>query len=479
MGKKENEVGIKRLEFLAERFNVFNSEYLNELKVSLQGAKQKGSYYVLGDKTYLLLNDTTRNIIGVVESEFSQDDKTRRSNVAIRVSDTVFGRVMGSDPTPKYIYVQWVLDTYSNLLKDGSLEKARQFVEEDLGMVKDYLTIFHTNKKRKLFKISCERNPILPSDPTNINQYTSLSQLFDAVDPFIVRDKSTLEADMDKYTAAGEGSIIYKDRKYTIWQPLTPNANSIMEKYASWCTAHRGGSYFNTYTTGNKTPDGKNSKIYCIINNDVYSGKSNEVYQIHFESKQIKCRRNSSNVDIYDLVFRDNPGVSQFFKKELEDNAKLLNGDINNNMYIDYLIEFGYAESYFDYIDINSTEICVNKKKIPVLPNLSKFKKVQQLLLSDLSLEVIKDGVGNLSELEVLSLSDNKLTKLPEGIGNLKNLDFLNIRGNSITEIPDDISGLDSSNGGRCFRISIGKDELSKENYSKLKRLLPNVRIGS
>jgi hypothetical protein len=386
---------------------------------------------------------------------------------------------MESDPTPKYIYVQWVLDTYTNLLKEGSLEKARQFVEEDLGMVKDYLTVFHTNKKKKLFKISCRRNPILPTDPTNINQYTSLSQLFDAVDPFIVRDKSTLEADMDRYIAAGEGNIVYRDRKFTIWQPLSPDANSIMSSYSNWCTAHRGGSYFTQYTTNNKTPDGKNSKIYCIINNDVYTGDSQEVYQIHFESKQIKCRRNSSNVDIYDLVFRGNKGISEFFKNELEQNAKLLGGDINNNMYIDYLIEFGYAESYFDYIDINSTEICVNKKKIQVLPNLSKFKNVQQLLLSDLSLEEIKDGISNLSELEVLSLSDNKLKQLPKGIGELKNLDFLNIRGNVLTEIPDEISGLDSSNGGRCFRISIGKDELSKENYSKLKRLLPNVRIGT
>jgi hypothetical protein len=48
-------------------------------------------------------------------------------------------------------------------------------------------------------------------------------------------------------------------------------------------------------------PNGKLSDIYIIINNDFFTGKSDEIYQIHFESGQIKDRLNS-NVSILNSV---------------------------------------------------------------------------------------------------------------------------------------------------------------------------------
>jgi hypothetical protein len=51
-----------------------------------------------------------------------------------------------------------------------------------------------------------------------------------------------------------------------------------------------------------KKPNGKLSDIYIIINNDFFTGKSDEIYQIHFESGQIKDRLNSGNVSILNSV---------------------------------------------------------------------------------------------------------------------------------------------------------------------------------
>ena len=60
----------------------------------------------------------------------------------------------------------------------------------------------------------------------------------------------------------------------------------------------------------------------------------------------------------------------------------------------------------------------------------------------------------------------------------LKKLEIINIKGNKIQAIPDEIRFLDKSNGGSLYRISINETDMSKENYSKLKQLLPTTIIS-
>lgn len=59
----------------------------------------------------------------------------------------------------------------------------------------------------------------------------------------------------------------------------------------------------------------------------------------------------------------------------------------------------------------------------------------------------------------------------------MKNLIFLNIEGNPITQIPDDIKYLDSSLGGKLFKINVKRNDIGEANFKKLKELLPNVDI--
>lgn len=490
--KDAEKAGESRLVFLVDKFGVFTPEDVDTIFVA-KGKKKLTDNIISEDNTMMLSKVYGSDSIGmevvnaiketpiwkdVTTKKGEKSEKKEKLRPNVRVSEAVFGKIMEADPTDKFVYVQWMLTVYTNLIKNGEDQKASQFVGEDLGMANEYLTVFEKHKRKGIFKSSCKRNTTLPKDPTNINQYISLSQLFDAVDPFLERDTSQLETNMKKYEAAGEGIIAYRDRHWTVWVPLTRDANVIMNPYANWCTAHPGGSYYHTYTSQLR-PDGEKSKIYCIINNGVYAGNSDEVYQIHFESKQIKCRRNSSNVDLYGPVLSKSEGISEFFKKELDECARAMGGDITNNMYIDYLIEFGHAESYFDYLDENETEISLSGKKIPKLPNLSKFKKLDQLLLSGISLTDIGPSIGSLQTLELLSLSDNKIKSLPKEIGDLKNLDFLNIKGNQIEHIPEELSKLDESNGGKLYRIAVLQSDIGEVNYQKLKKLLPSVKFGA
>jgi hypothetical protein len=41
------------------------------------------------------------------------------------------------------------------------------------------------------------------TDPSNINQYKSLSQLFDAIDPFITKEPSAVARTLDKFVELG------------------------------------------------------------------------------------------------------------------------------------------------------------------------------------------------------------------------------------------------------------------------------------
>jgi Leucine-rich repeat (LRR) protein len=242
---------------------------------------------------------------------------------------------------------------------------------------------------------------------------------------------------------------------------------------------------FNSYTN-NKLPNGEKSTIYVIVNNGLFEGKTDECYQIHFESKQIKSRQNSSNVNIYEPILSTSDGISEFFKEELTKLVKM-SKDKSKNIYLDYLVSFGFTEALFDMLDErqpvikfegNNSSRDENKFQIPKLPDISRFKNIDELMLLEVSLVTLHPSIGSLINLELLSLPGNKIKELPKEIGYLKNLEFMNIKGNPITVIPDEIKFLDKTNGGSLYRISINESDCGKENYLKLKKLLPTTIIS-
>jgi hypothetical protein len=165
---------------------------------------------------------------------------------------------------------------------------------------------------------------------------------------------------MDKFVESGQALIPVKDRKFTLFIPKTTAANVVFDKFANWCTAKEGNGMFKSYTTGHKKPNGENSDIYIIINNKFFSGESEELYQIHFETNQLKDRKNSSNVSIFESVLMESEGLTNYFYEELMTMAKGFKKGIENNKYLDYLIQFGFTESLFEMFSVDSPSIKIS-----------------------------------------------------------------------------------------------------------------------
>jgi len=457
-----------RLVFLVETFDVFDCSS-DEVEKKIAGLIKEN--YEVQTVYY------EEKIIALVSSKVNDKDRIIKK---VSVCEDVFSEMISADPTNNKMYVQWMLNMFSRFMKDVKLQTyGIRLVGEDLPQAEMYLKIFEDNKRKKKFKGLCLGSYSLKglTDPTDINQYKSLSQLFDAVDPFIEKDPSVIERTIMKFADLGKAQIPVKDRKFTVYIPLTTEASVVFAKYANWCTSREGNGMFKHYTNTYKTPSGNNSKLYIIINNKFFNGESDEIFQVHFESNQLKDRKNSQNVSIFENVISESEGVANYFKEELTELAKNKK-TLKQNIYLDYLLGFGFAETLFELLDENTPIIKFMNREIPMIPNISKFKRLDQIIITDAKLKELHPSIGDLEKLCLLVLANNKLTHLPSEIGKLKNLEFLNIKGNNIKIIPNEISKLDKTNGGSLYRIVVNKDDIGDENYKKLKELLPTTNFS-
>jgi len=462
-----------RLTFLAEQFDVFEDDTIETIDSKLNTLTKSG----FKPSTIKALEN---KVVAIISKKVN--DKNRELK-KISVSSSVFSEIISADPTENLIYVQWMLNVFNRLLKDGkeiSITSAIRFVTEDLPQANAYLQLFEDNKRKKKFLELCKASYGLKhiSDPTNINQYMSLSQLFDAVDPFIEKEPSAVERTMVKFVESGQALIPVKDRKFTLFIPKTTAANVIFDKFANWCTAKQGNGMFNNYTNNNRKPNGKKSDIYIIINNKFFSGDSDELYQIHFETSQLKDRKNSQNVSIFESVVSQSEAIKNFFKEELMVMAKEHKKGIDSNKYLDFLIQFGFTESLFELLDSDTPTIKFMNREIPKMPDMTRFTNVDQLIIIDAKLVELHPSIGKLNKLDLISLTNNRISIIPKEIGQLKNLSFLNLTNNPIKEIPDEIKYLDKSNGGSLYRLGISVTDISTENRKRLKELLPTTIIS-
>jgi len=466
-----------RLTFLAEQFDVFecvkDSSDSDPVVAKLETLKTDGY-----ESKTITTSDGT--LIGIISIKANEKNRILKK---VSVCSQVFSDMITADPTENKMYLQWMLNVFTRLIKSGgenNIASAIRFVSEDLPQANVYLVLFEDNKRKRKFRELCKNSYSLKhvDDPTNINQYKSLSQLFDAVDPFIEREPSAVERTMNKFVESGQAEIPVKDRKFTLFIPKTTAANVVFDKFANWCTAKEGNGMFKNYTQNHKKPNGKNSDIYIIINNKFFSGESEEMYQIHFETNQLKDRKNSQNVSIFENVIAESEGLSNFFYEELMGMAKDFKKGIENNKYLDFLIQFGFAESLFEMFPEDTPSIRIMNREVPKLPTLSRFKNVDQFIVTKAKLVELHPSIGDLTNLEMLVLTDNRIKSLPKEIGMLKNLVFLNLTGNPIKDIPSEIACLDKSNGGSLHRVGVKEEDIGKENYRKLKSLLPQTEIN-
>ena len=172
----------------------------------------------------------------------------------------VFNEITHADPTSKPDkmgkYGKWLLNLYThNKLKT-----------EDLYKATEYLTLFQQN----LPKIKVK----------DINRYTGLPCLYDAVKPFYNQENVYVShADQERRIKSIEAEKLYDDGQYIVIHPKTHAAACYYGKGTQWCTASKNDdSYFNNYNS--------EGPLYIIINRE--TGKK---WQYHKESNQFMDER--------------------------------------------------------------------------------------------------------------------------------------------------------------------------------------------
>tara|TARA_B100000925_G_scaffold124428_2_gene92525 strand:- start:5945 stop:7390 length:1446 start_codon:yes stop_codon:yes gene_type:complete len=475
---------INRVEFLGEKFGVFDDSSEESIESEIKTLISEGQFSDVkpfrggnGDIVIALI------CVQEVSKKSSSGETIVKLSKGIRVAYSVFKSMLSSDPTKKKKYTQWMLEVFSRLLKESKYSDADRFVTEDLPLATEYLTLFEHHKKKKLFKELARESYALKGiveDPTNINQYKSLSTLYDAVDPFIERDSSEMEKLIKTYIDSGMADLVVKDRKFSVIIPRDVKFCIIFDKFVAWCTSKPGNGMFSNYTTSRtyNRPNGKNSELYIIIDHKFFNGDLSDgsLYQIHFESKQVRNRKQNNKTSFYLDVLEKSVAVSNYFNEVLTINAKQV-GNVNNNLYVDYLIKFGWTEALFEMMDDFTPIIKFMNKELPRIPDVSKFKDLHTLIVAKSKLRHIDSSIGSLQNLKELLLPQNNITILPKEIGNLKNMIMLNLLGNKLEKIPDEIKYLDKTNGGSLYRLSVSREDVGEKNYRKLKNLLPSVKM--
>lgn len=465
----------ERLTFLAEKFDVFEIEDMELVEKKCDDYKSSGWANSHPIKSY------SNNVIGLLSIRYN----SRGFPIyKVSIAYPVFTSMVGADPTPNKINLQWMLNTLSRFIKEKDWDEATRFSEEDLPQANEYLTLFEANKRKKKFREMAKYSLKGFKDVTNINEYRDLSQLFDAVDPFIERDPSDMESLMNRYVIANEAIIPFRDRRYTLYVPLTRDANAIFGNFAGWCTARVGNGMFQSYTEDHRKPNGEKSNIYIVIDNGFFNAENENIYQIHFETRQIKDRSNSANIDLFSEVLCKSEGLINYFGEELTKMAKEYKGGFDGNCYIDALSDFGFTEGIFEFFDEETPIIRIDAetsrkaRRVPKLPDLTRFKNVEHFVIMDSSLHDIHPSIGSLKTLKCLVFASNKISVIPSEIGQLKNLVFLNLWANPIKTISEDIKYLDATHGGSLTTLAINKEDIGEDNYSRLKELLPSVEFS-
>lgn len=456
-----------RLSYLADKFDVFDaSEGLDEIKEN---------YVSSGYEDIIeIVDPITNNIIALISDKLKSEGHwrtVRRCSIEL----TVFSSMISADPTKNKAYLQWLLSVYSSLLKTDKIDDAIRFACEDLPVAKQYLELFEQHKRKDKFTKLCSKNFNLSdiSDHSNINQYKSLSKLYDAVDPFIEKDYSGLKGNIMRYVNINEAEIAYKSRHFMVYIPKTRNAMIIFDSFAGWCTAKPENGMFKHYKSTNKKPNGMESTLYVVIPTSFFEGADSELYHLHFETNQFHNRSNR-DVDPITLMSCD-PDIINYFANEIR--STMLSGALNNSIKTTYLAQaskFGINYLIFDVLDNEIDNIRLINKTLNALPDsIGKFKNLINLALVNNSIHTIDRNVGSLNNLKVLSLNKNPITLLPDEIGNLINLEYLSIRDTKIVDLPDSITKLDVSNGGSLKYISISDRNLT----DKINNKLPNCEI--
>jgi hypothetical protein len=458
-----------------------------------------------------------------VDIAYIVTNKKGKSKVVL--TDEIFTDIVDSDPTRKKEFVQWMITVFMRHLKDGDIDQAVRFLTEDLPEANEYLEVFDTVRKKKVFKTGAPNRPNAPENVSDITQYNDLAHLYSIVSPFIGSDDEDggLWGKLKKFIDLGHAKLAYRDNDVLVYTPQTIDSScEPLGNLASWCTRREGNSYFDSYRRNNPKPDGSLSDYYVVMPKKLFDGDDEQMYplQFHFESGQLHDKNNRS-IERGELpqVLSKFSGLTDFFKKELGAlatgdikngsglmDSKYLNyltkfggnvkdviddevwdagvasirklaseqqGALQNNKYLKWLMENTEGVEITDYLNKDMETLDFSDMDLKVFPNISEFKNAERVSCNNCRLSRLPAPEHLPNDIEVLTMKGNQITEAPlPGYGKFKNMFVINLQDNPITKI--DVGVLNELVNERLARFvgSIQVDQLSSENAKQWKEFL-------
>lgn len=202
----------------------------------------------LSFKNHAILNENKVQWLKDHVKEFNTDFDV---NAKHREPEQIIDHWASADPHPKKANTQWIINRYRN----------QDFRQEDHMRVNQALSNFERYKGKL--------------DKKDINQYKSLSDVEDAVEPHLGGHASKKEA---KAAAKIEGAEkVYDSDNLKVYHIKTHAAACQYGAGTKWCTAMKDYSgHFDTYT--------KQGPIYAVIGK--HPDGEQFKYQFHFPSNQ-------------------------------------------------------------------------------------------------------------------------------------------------------------------------------------------------
>lgn len=428
---------------------------------------------------------------------------TKKNKQSIKLTDLIFEDIVDADPSSNKQYVQWMIKVFMTHIKEGEIEQAIRFLSEDLPEANEFLEVFDKVKNKKVFKRSAPNRPNAPQNVTDINQYSTLAQLYSVVSPFVGMGddddddddgESKLWKKLKKYIDLGEAKLAYRDNDVLVYMPQTIESScEPLGPLASWCTRREGNSYFDSYRQ-RKKPDGSLSDYYVVMPKKLFDGDDEGgvfPLQIHFESNQWHDKNNSSierDGKLQEILKRF-PGLNNFLKDELgalvemdarggkglmdssyvtylnmvggkasdhispeafEEgvaNIRKLAGEQNvplqQNKYLKWLMENTDGVVVTDFLDPETTDrLDFSGMNIGTIPDLTKFTNLDAILAEGSNITEMPsiDKLPMTAPLTMLSFQNNDITEAPpKGYEKLPNLFSINLKGNPISKINVDV----------------------------------------
>lgn len=467
-------------------------------------------------------NETVEPIQGHDGIDIAYIVTNKKGKSKVVLTDEIFTDIVDSDPTRKKEFVQWMITVFMRHLKDGDIDQAVRFLTEDLPEANEYLEVFDTVRKKKVFKTGAPNRPNAPENVSDITQYNDLAHLYSIVSPFIGSDDEDggLWGKLKKFIDLGHAKLAYRDNDVLVYTPQTIDSScEPLGNLASWCTRREGNSYFDSYRRNNPKPDGSLSDYYVVMPKKLFDGDDEQMYplQFHFESGQLHDKNNRS-IERGDLpkVLSKFPGATDFFKKEL---GALATGDIRNgsglmdSKYLNYLTKFGgnvkdviddevwdagvesirklaseqqgalQSNKYLkwlmentegviitDFLDPKMETLDFSGIQMRELPDLSKFKNATRITAEGCGLTKMPPRNQLGEDIEIMTFQRNQITEAPpEGYGTLSNLFVMNLIDNPINKFNVDVLEELTSDTGSLARFVYSENSinLTPENQEK------------